>query len=227
LRHALSLFDLVRLDHFRGFQAYWEVPGGAATAAGGRWVPGPGADLFHRAAEALGSLPLVAEDLGYITPEVEQLRDRFGLPGMRVLQFAFGSDPAERANRPHNFLRNCVVYTGTHDNDTTVGWFHGPPGAATTRGAAQALREREFALKYLGTDGAQIHWQMIRLALASVAETAIVPLQDLLGLGSEARMNTPGVATGNWRWRCAPRLLTPELADRLGELTEVYERTAS
>jgi 4-alpha-glucanotransferase len=228
LRYSLTQFDLVRLDHFRGFQAYWEVPAGAATAAQGRWVPGPGAHFFERARSTLGKLPLVAEDLGHITPEVEALRCQCGFPGMRVLQFAFGADPSERNNRPHYFTRHCVVYTGTHDNDTIVGWFHASEGAGTTRGAAELARERAFALKYLGCDGFAIHWQMIRLALASVADTAIVPLQDLLGLGSEARMNLPGtMAAGNWRWRCASHALTPRLADQLRELCEVYDRVCA
>lgn len=225
LRHALTQFDLVRLDHFRGFESYWEIPGDAPTAAGGRWVPGPGAAFFRCVLDEFGRLPLVAEDLGVITPAIDFLRDEFEFPGMRILQFAFGNDPKGPEYRPHNFPRNCVVYTGTHDNDTTVGWFHSRPGIGTTRKAAQITAERAFALKYLGTDGRDIHWDMTRLALASVADTAIVPVQDVLGLGTEARMNLPGSAVGNWRWRFTEDQLTPESTKMLAELTEIYDRT--
>ncbi len=224
LRHALAQFDLIRLDHFRGFEAYWEIPGGAPTAAPGRWVPGPGAPFFRKVRNALGELPLVAEDLGVITPPVEALRDEFGFPGMRILQFAFGDDPKAGDYRPHNYPRHCVVYTGTHDNDTTLGWFQSRAGHGTTRTAEQIAEERRFALAYLGTDGIAIHWELIRLALASVAETAVVPLQDVLGLGTEARMNLPGTLQGNWRWRFAEEMLTPERARRLRELTTIYDR---
>jgi 4-alpha-glucanotransferase len=224
LRYALAQFDLIRLDHFRGFEAYWEIPAGAATAAPGRWVAGPGAHFFQTLCDALGELPLVAEDLGVITPAVEALRDQFGFPGMRILQFAFGDDPKADDYQPHNYPRHCVVYTGTHDNDTTLGWFESGPGSGTTRTAAQIAAERRFALAYLGTDGSQVHWDLIRLALASVAETAIVPLQDLLGLGTEARMNLPGTLEGNWRWRFRKEMLTPECTGRMRELTEIYDR---
>ena len=226
LRYALAEFDLIRLDHFRGFEAYWEIPAGAATAAPGRWVTGPGAHFFQTVRDALGKLPLVAEDLGLITPAVEALRDQFGFPGMRILQFAFGDDPKARDYQPHNYPGHCVVYTGTHDNDTTLGWFESRAGAGTTRTAAQISEERRFALAYLGTDGRAIHWDLIRLALASVAETAIVPLQDVLGLGTTARMNLPGTMEGNWRWRFREGMLTPEGARRLRELTEIYDRTS-
>lgn len=224
IRYALRQFDLIRLDHFRGFEAYWEVPGGAATAAGGRWVAGPGESFFRRILKELGEVPLVAEDLGVITPAVEALRDGFGFPGMRILQFAFGDDPHALDFQPHNFPRNCVVYTGTHDNDTTVGWFRSQAGKGSTRTAEQVAAEREKTLRYLGTDGSQIHWDMIRLALASVADTAIVPLQDVLGLGNEARMNLPGTASGNWRWRSATGVLAGH-AERLADLSSIYGRT--
>ncbi|HTI51272.1 MAG TPA: 4-alpha-glucanotransferase [Planctomycetaceae bacterium] len=226
LRHALAQFDLVRLDHFRGFEAFWEVPAAAGTAAAGRWVAGPGPAFFRQLTGALGRLPLVAEDLGVITPAVDALRDEFGFPGMRILQFAFGDDPKGPDYRPHNYPRNCVVYTGTHDNDTTAGWFHSRAGEGTTRTAAQIARERETTLRYLGTDGHDISWDLIRLALASVADTAIVPMQDILGLGTSARMNLPGTAAGNWRWRLTADLAT-ELADRLGDLSAIYDRCAS
>jgi 4-alpha-glucanotransferase len=224
MRHALAQFDLVRVDHFRGFEAFWEIPAGASTAAAGRWVQGPAAHFFRKVREALGALPLVAEDLGVITPAVEALRDEFGFPGMRILQFAFGDDPKGPDYQPHNYPRHCFVYTGTHDNDTTRGWFDSRAGQGTTRTAEQIAREQAFALSYLGTDGAEIHWDMIRLALASVADTAVVPLQDVLGLGADARMNLPGTSQGNWRWRFADDMLLPEQTRRLRELTAIYDR---
>src|SRR5262245_19893173 len=225
LRHALRAFDLVRLDHFRGFESYWEIPADLPTAAGGRWVAGPGAPFFRHVLSRLGHLPLVAEDLGVITPPVEALRDEFEFPGMRILQFAFGDDPKASDYQPHNYPRNCVVYTGTHDNDTTRGWFESRAGVGTTRTTAQIARERDFALTYLGTDGRNIQWDMIRLALSSVADTAIVPMQDVLGLGTDSRMNLPGSATGNWRWRFAEDRITPTMTDNLARLTDVYDRT--
>ncbi len=224
LRHALTQFDLVRLDHFRGFEGYWEIPGDAPTAAGGRWVSGPGAPFFESVHETLGDLPLVAEDLGLITPAVDALRDELEFPGMRILQFAFGDDPKAPEYRPHNYPRHCVVYTGTHDNDTTVGWFQSQAGAGTTRTAAQIAQERALVLRYLGTPGRDIHWDMIRLALASVADTAVIPMQDVLGLGTEARMNLPGSAVGNWRCRFTDDQLTPAATDKLTELTNLYDR---
>jgi 4-alpha-glucanotransferase len=224
LGFALRQFDLVRLDHFRGFESYWEIPAGAPTAAHGRWVPGPGAKFFRQLAAELGELPIVAEDLGVITAAVDALRDGLGLPGMRILQFAFGEDAKGPEYRPHNYPRHCVVYTGTHDNDTTVGWFESGAGAGTTRTARQVAEERRFALAYIGTDGRQIHWDMIRLALGSVADTAIVPLQDVLGLGTGARMNLPGTARGNWRWRFTEEMLPPEATSRLAEMTAIYDR---
>jgi 4-alpha-glucanotransferase len=225
LGYALEQFNLVRLDHFRGFESYWEIPAGSPTAAHGRWVPGPGAKFFKRLAAELGDLPIVAEDLGVITPAVDALRDELGFPGMRILQFAFGEDAKGPAYRPHNYPRHCVTYTGTHDNDTTVGWFKSGAGEGTTRTARQIAEERRFALAYLGTDGSQIQWDMIRLSLASVADTAIVPLQDVLGLGTEARMNLPGTARGNWRWRFTEEMLTPEATAKLAEMTAIYDRS--
>ncbi|HET9886553.1 MAG TPA: 4-alpha-glucanotransferase, partial [bacterium] len=190
LRHALRLADLVRIDHFRGFEAYWEIPAQQKTAIVGRWVKGPGRSLFDALVAALGKLPIVAEDLGEITDEVHALRDALGFPGMRVLQFGFGENAREALHAPHNFERRCVAYTGTHDNDTTRGWFEGGK-ASSTRTAEEAARERERVLRYVGTDGREIHWDLIRVLFMSVAEVAIVPMQDVLGLGSEARMNTP------------------------------------
>jgi 4-alpha-glucanotransferase len=211
-RTTLTLVDIARLDHFRGFAAYWEVPANEETAINGRWVPGPGAALFEAVRDALGGLPIIAEDLGVITPDVEQLRDELGFPGMKVLQFAFGGDPDD-IYLPHNYQPHCVVYTGTHDNDTTLGWWH-----------AFQPHERRNVQIYLGRDGADISWDFIRLALASVAELAIVPMQDALSLGSAARMNMPGQAGGNWGWRYTPDMLTSELVERLRELTAVYGR---
>jgi len=212
-RAALRSVDIVRIDHFRGFESYWEVPAGEETAVNGRWVKGPGADLFRAVEAELGQLPLIAEDLGVITPEVEALRDRFGFPGMKVLQFAFGGG-ADNPYLPHNYPRNCVVYTGTHDNDTSVGWFAG----------SSTPEERSHFLRYTGTDGSSVNWDFIRLALGSVADMAVMPLQDVLGLGSEARMNTPGVAEGNWSWRYNEGDLREDVMDRLCMMTETYGR---
>jgi 4-alpha-glucanotransferase len=221
-RAARNLVDFIRLDHFRGFEKYWEIPVGENTATNGRWVPGPGADFFRTIKKALGDLPLIAEDLGIITPEVHALRDQFDLPGMRVLQFAFGSPSGKDSYRPHNYPRNCVVYTGTHDNNTTIGWFH--EAEVTTKGKDTMLKERRLALEYLGTEGCELNWNLIRLALMSVADTAIIPLQDVLGLGSEARMNTPSVTAGNWRWRFSWDMITESTRGRLKEMTETYGR---
>jgi 4-alpha-glucanotransferase len=224
IRGALELFDRIRIDHFRGFESYWEVAGDATVASGGRWAPGPGAALFEAARRDLGPLPIIAEDLGVITPQVDALRDQLGFPGMRVLQFAFGDDPKARDYQPHNYPRECLAYTGTHDNDTTVGWFASEAGEGTTREQESIHRERRNALRYLGSNGRAVHWDMIRLALASVANTAIFPMQDLLGLGSQARMNLPGTPSGNWTWRFRWELLTPEIEQELKRLTETYER---
>jgi 4-alpha-glucanotransferase len=226
LRAALRLVDLVRLDHFRGFEAHWEVPGGADTAVGGRWVNGPGAAFFQAVRRELGPLPIVAENLGVITPEVEALRHRFHFPGMAILQFAFGTDPQGSGFRPHNYTRDLVVYTGTHDNDTTVGWWRSTGEGDSTRAAADVRAEKDQAFRYLDAEGREIHWAFIRAALASVADTAIIPLQDVLGLGSEARMNLPGRPSGNWRWRVTSGALADAPAARLRELTELYGRLA-
>jgi len=225
-RSTLRLVDLVRLDHFRGFEAYWEVPGNAKTAINGRWVKAPGGELLEAVQKTLGDLPIVAETLGVITPEVEALRDRFGFPGMGILQFAFGSGPQAPEFKPHNFKRHFVVYTGTHDNDTTIGWWTSSGAGDSTRTAESVRTEKEFALRYLGTDGREMNWVFIRTLLASVADTAIIPLQDALGLDSKARMNLPGTSSGNWRWRYTAEQLTPEIKERLRELTVIYDRTA-
>jgi 4-alpha-glucanotransferase len=189
----------------------------------GRWVAGPGAVFFEALHQALGALPIVAEDLGLITPAVRALRQRFGFPGMRVLQFGFG-DPGGNEHAPHNYTQDCVVYTGTHDNNTSLGWLHEVERPESTEALAQIAAERTMALQYMGSNGRQIHWDMIRLALASVASIAIIPLQDILGLGQEARMNYPGKAEGNWEWRYTADMLSDELASRLRALTEIYGR---
>jgi 4-alpha-glucanotransferase len=224
LRATLGMVDNIRLDHFRGFEAYWEVPAGERTAQNGRWVKGPGADFFAAVEAVLGNLPLVAENLGVITPEVEEIRNRFGYPGMSVLQFAFGTDPQGPDFRPHNYPRERVAYTGTHDNDTTVGWWTSTGEGDSTRSAEDIRRERAFARSYLGTDGTGINWAFIRAVLASVADVALYPLQDVLGLGTEARMNLPGRPEGNWRWRFRRDMLKPEWALRLKELVIDFDR---
>jgi 4-alpha-glucanotransferase len=226
MRATLETVDIVRLDHFRGFEKYYEIPGTAATAETGRWVEGPGSNLFVALEKALGKLPVIAEDLGFITPEVEALREHWGFPGMRVLQFAFGDELGSDSFKPHNYVRNSVVYTGTHDNDTTVGWFTGLNSGQSTLTAEQVKTERDFALRYLNTDGSEIHWDFIRAALASVANLAIIPMQDLLGLGSEARMNLPASSGNNWTWRFRESDLKPELASRLRRLALLYGRAS-
>ena len=223
-RAVLRMVDLVRLDHFRGFEAYWEVPSPALTAEHGRWVKGPGSKLFRVAREVLGDLPLVAENLGVITPEVEAIRDEFGFPGMTILQFAFGNDPQGPSFRPHNYPREVVAYTGTHDCDTTVGWWTSEGRGEDTRTPEDVRKERDFTRRYLDTDGREIHWTFIRALLSSVADTVLVPLQDVLGLGSGARMNQPATLGGNWRWRYTGDQLTGRAAHRLRELTEIYGR---
>ncbi|MBI5068753.1 MAG: 4-alpha-glucanotransferase [Deltaproteobacteria bacterium] len=222
-RAALAWVDEVRLDHFRGFEAYWAIPAGAATAAGGEWRPGPGAALLDRLRGELGPLPFVAENLGVITPEVEALRHRYGLPGMAILQFAFGTDPQAPGFRPHRYRPDLVAYTGTHDNDTAAGWW-ASEGGDSTRTSNEVIAERELAARYLGTDGRDIHWVMVRALLASVANTVVAPVQDVLGLGSEARMNRPGTTSGNWRWRLREGQLSGEHAARLGELARLFDR---
>jgi 4-alpha-glucanotransferase len=228
----LAEFDAVRLDHFIGFTRYWAIPGNEPTAINGRWRPGPGPHFFKTLRRALRApeLPLIAEDLGVVTPAVKALRDEFGLPGIKILQFAFGTDPNASDFLPHNYPRNAVAYTGTHDNDTTAGWFHDP--GSGTRSAEQTEKERRTALAYLGQDssspadlaGRDVHWQMIRMILMSVANVAIVPAQDLLGLGSESRMNRPGTDRGNWAFRLAPGAMTPAIAGRLRALSLTYDR---
>lgn len=224
MAQMLHRFDGVRLDHFIGFVRFWQIPADEPTAMNGTWITGPGADLFNAMQAKLGTLPLVAEDLGAVTPEVTALREQFRFPGLRILQFAFGTDPQAPTFKPHNYERSTVVYTGTHDNDTTVGWFSDRGGPGTPRSAEQTEKERRACLAYLGTEAREIHLEMIRQAQRSVAELCIVPMQDWLGLGSEARMNRPGLAEGNWEWRLDARALTPALAARMAELARIYDR---
>jgi 4-alpha-glucanotransferase len=214
LQAVLSAVDIVRLDHFRGFEACWEIPASAPTAETGRWAPGPGAEFLSAVRRGLGGMPIIAEDLGVITPAVKKLRTDFGLPGMKVLQFAFDGTPKDEF-LPHNYPERCVVYTGTHDNDTVVGWYDS---------AAEDLRD--LCRRYLGRDGSEIAWDMIRAAWSSVAQWAIAPLQDVLSLGAQARMNYPSREHGNWGWRVRGEQLTDALADRLAEWNRIYGRLA-
>jgi 4-alpha-glucanotransferase len=216
MRWAIKTCDIVRLDHFRGFEAYWEISADEPTAVDGQWVQGPNDDLFKALRSALGDLPFIAEDLGYITPEVTELRKKLDIPGMKVMQFGFGNRGAHKY-LPHGFERNSVVYTGTHDNDTTVGWWNSSAPEA----------EKNAASAYLGIGDDGVHWAFIRAALTSVANLAVIPVQDVLGLDSSARMNVPSQKDGSWSWRLRPSALTPELADKLATLVEVTDRDAS
>ncbi|MEE4195328.1 MAG: 4-alpha-glucanotransferase [Anaerolineae bacterium] len=214
LKKTFELYDIVRLDHFRGFVAYWEIPAGEETAINGQWKPGPKAHFFAAMKEALGgSLPIIAEDLGEITEDVFELRDDFNLPGMKVMQFAFAGDCTEPF-LPHNYEENCVAYTGTHDNDTTISWY---------KTSSQEF-ERDNARKYLGVSGDDIAWDMIRAIWSSVADTAIAPLQDFLNLGGEARMNLPGTVGGNWQWRLQPDQLHDFVKARIKTMNDLYNR---
>ncbi|MDZ7269052.1 MAG: 4-alpha-glucanotransferase [candidate division KSB1 bacterium] len=214
-RATLQLVDYIRLDHFRGFEKHWEIPAGEKTAVNGKWVEGPGARFFNAVREALGQLPIIAEDLGVITPEVEALREQFGFPGMKVLQFAFGHDERVVRGLIDGFPENAVIYTGTHDNDTTLGWFQNPGG----RKPEEFVAERATVRKFFQNDDSEINWKLIEVAMKSACRAAIIPLQDLLGLGSEARMNLPGTTTGNWEWRFTAGMLTPQLRERFRALT--------
>jgi 4-alpha-glucanotransferase len=212
LQRALAQVDVVRIDHFRGFAAYWEIPAASPTAMTGRWVTGPGIALFDALAAALGVLPIVAEDLGVITPDVTALREACGFPGMRVLQFAFGDD-ATNLYLPHHITPDSVTYTGTHDNDTTQGWW-----------VSATDRERSFAGSYLAATAADCHWAMIRAACNSVANVAVFPLQDVLGLDGTHRMNLPGSGDGNWAWRFDWDMIGPEPGRVLGIVTAASGR---
>jgi len=227
LAWSLELFDLLRLDHFRGFEKYWQVKSGSSTAVHGRWVPGPGAPFFARVRQHLGKLPFIAEDLGILTEEVHALREKFALPGMRVLQFAFFGEAQEDRYLPHNYTENCVAYTATHDNTTTVGWFTDAPSAFSTLSRREIERQRALARTYTGCDRCAANWAFIRAVMTSVAGLVIVPLQDVLGLGSGARMNIPGSTFGNWEWRFCWRDLGRDIRRRLRQITEIAERDGS
>ncbi len=212
LEGQLQLFDLVRIDHFRGFEAYWEIPAHEPTAINGRWVKAPGDALFAVLQQRFDPLPVVAEDLGTITPEVDALRKKYALPGMKILQFAFDGSP-DNPYLPHNHRRNSVVYTGTHDNDTTLGWYNGLNQHA-----------RSIVMEYLGQPAEPMPWPLVRAAYSSVAMLAVVPLQDVLALDTEHRMNTPGTTSGNWQWRFGWDMVAPDLAERLRHMVEMYHR---
>jgi 4-alpha-glucanotransferase len=227
LRASLKMFDMVRLDHFRGFEAYWEIPAREPTAMHGKWVKGPGAELFQVLTDALGPLPIVAENLGVITPEVEAIRKMFGYPGMAILQFAFSTDPQAPTFRPHNYEPQLVAYTGGHDNDTMFGWWRSGV-AQSTRTQADVKKEYADAQNYFGVSAneldREVNWIFIREVMKSVADTVLFPMQDVLGLGSEARMNTPGTLGGNWTWRLSPDGLRAADQSRLRLFAEIYER---
>ncbi|HKD84163.1 MAG TPA: 4-alpha-glucanotransferase [Terriglobales bacterium] len=216
MRWAIETCDIMRIDHFRGFEAYWEIPAEEPTAVHGRWVKGPNEALFQALRSALGKLPFIAEDLGYITREVHLLRKSLEIPGMRILQFGFGNKGAH-VYLPHQYEPNTVVYTGTHDNDTIVGWWN--------TGATD--EEKELATAYLGIGSEGVHWAFIRAALTSVANLCVVPVQDVLGLDSTARMNVPSESDGSWTWRLKAGALTAELAAKMAELVEITDRGAS
>lgn len=213
IRRAHLLYDLIRLDHFRGFEAYWAIPGSDETAVNGQWVRAPGAALFQRLQEQLGHLPFIAEDLGLITREVDSLRERFRLPGMKVIQFGF-SAPGAHIHLPHRYVTNTVAYTGTHDNDTTRGWWE----------AGASENEKAAVRAYVEARDGCVVWPLMRAVSASVADTCLFPVQDILELGSQARMNTPSRLKGNWSWRCPEGALTPALAEKLAALAEVSDR---
>lgn len=225
LREALLKFDALRLDHFIGFQRYWEVPADAKTARDGQWKPGPGEDFFHTLFQTLGPLELIAEDLGEAGPDIYALRDRFGLPGMAVLQFSFGEHIQSREDLYRNIPSHCVLYTGTHDNDTMLGWLREGPSPKSLRSQEKIQIEKTSLLKCLGSgESGETHWDILRLAASSPANTVLFPVQDLLGLGTQARMNLPGTSRGNWRWRLSPSALDSETAEKLRELTRQTSR---
>lgn len=214
IQTLLDQVDIIRIDHFRAFAAFWAVPAGHETAIHGEWIDAPGEAFFETVEKELGQLPFLAEDLGLIDEDVEKLRDKFDFPGMKILQFAFGGDH-KNPYLPFNIDSNFVVYSGTHDNDTTVGWFN-----------SALEKEKQRLAAYVGAfDPINVHWAVIRLAMASTANQAVTPLQDLLGLGSEARMNTPGVGEGNWEWRYTDAMLTPTICEQLRQLTDLYGRS--
>lgn len=217
LQHNFSMVDVLRIDHFRGFEAYWSVPAGEETAINGQWQPGPGRRFFTKMQQQLGEQPIIAEDLGIITPEVEQLRSELGYPGMKVLLFAFDGDPAN-SYLPYNIDKNSVLYTGTHDNDTAVGWYLSPEVDSQAKRRAKRFANRD------DDHAGSFHRELIHLALSSPANLTILPMQDVLGFGNDCRMNTPGTTTGNWQWRCAERFINDDLANWLADLTRFFGR---
>jgi 4-alpha-glucanotransferase len=223
LRATFAQFDIVRLDHFRGFQAYWAVPASESTAVNGKWVEAPGSQVFRAARAKLGAFEAVAENLGVITPEVEALRKEFHFPGMAVLQFAFGTDSLANSFLPHNYERELFAYTGTHDNDTVVGWWTST-GGDSTRSDEDIAKEKALATRYLAPNGEEINWVLIRWLLSSVAQAAIMTMQDVLGLGEGCRMNTPGTTEGNWKWRMRPKEFTKQMQSKLYDMASVYGR---
>ena len=216
-----KMVDIIRIDHFNGIAKYWRIPAGSSTAINGEWAEGPGENLFEEIFNCFDENAIIAEDLGEAEQEAAELKNKYGIPGMKILQFAFGNG---HKSYPHNYPENCVVYTGTHDNDTTVGWFHSHPGAGNTQTKNEIKAERNKVLKYLKTDGKEIHWDMIKTALSSKANRVIIPLQDILGLDSSARMNIPGTVFGNWRWRFDWAMLTEEKMHRMKSLTTKFNR---
>ncbi len=216
IEYNLKLFDLVRIDHFRGFVSYWEVPAGEKNAVNGRWVEAPAEDFFNVLLRRFPDRPIIAEDLGIITPDVREIMHRFRLPGMRLLLFAFGEDLSTNLYAPHNHVEDCVVYTGTHDNNTVRGWFE--------KEATPEDKKRLFHYIEQEVTADEVQWEFIRLAMMSIAKLAILPMQDILGLGEEARMNRPATTEGNWQWRLLPEHLEASQGRRLLEMTEIYER---
>jgi 4-alpha-glucanotransferase len=222
LGRTLERFDALRLDHFIGFHRFWEVPAGASSARDGHFVDGPGHELFEVLKHRFGHLPFVAEDLGVVTDGVVHLRDAFNLPGMRVLAFAFAGN--FRDYQPHRYPPRVVAYTGTHDNDTLVGWLRSHETAPNLERKLELQKERDRALRYAGSDGREAHWDLVRTLHASAANTTVVPLQDLLGMDGSSRMNVPGTPSGNWRFRAPASAFAPALAERLASLSDAYER---
>lgn len=216
ITHALTLYDFVRIDHFRGLVGYWEVPAGETTAINGRWIEGPGSDFLDRLEKKLPFLPIIAEDLGIITPDVREVMRNHDLPGMKILLFAFGADLPTNPYAPHNLEQRCVAYTGTHDNNTARGWYE----------TEASHEEKQRFCEYIGREppADEVHWEMIRLLMRSSAGLTVFPMQDVLGLGAQARMNTPSTVHGNWEWRLAPQLISHELAAKLRHVTEMYRR---
>jgi 4-alpha-glucanotransferase len=216
IEHNIKLYHMFRLDHFRGFVGYWEIQAGEKFATNGQWKKAPARDFFNTLLNHFNSLPIIAEDLGVITPDVREIMDHYGFPGMRVLLFAFGEDLPSNPYAPHNYVRNCVAYTGTHDNNTVKGWFDNETSA----------EDRKRIFDYIGHEVSedQIHWEFIKLVMSSVADMVIIPMQDILGLGENSRTNLPASSEGNWRWRLVPEKLSPLITKKLSEMTRIYGR---